>query len=262
MAYDAHLHLDGYPEARRDALLGEAFAGGVAGVVAVSMDVASCEVNRAWARRYPGRVMPAYGHHPEQPPLGEAALAALCDWIRARAADGEPFAVGEVGLPYYTRTEAEAKGEPFDETPYARQLDRFVALAAELDRPIALHAVYEDAGKALDLLERRGIRRAHFHWFKGDSRTVDRIVANGYCLSLTPDVRYEPEIRALAAAVPLERLMAETDGPWPFEGPYAGRETHPLMAADVAAEIARLRGLAPEAVARILDANTRSFYGF
>ncbi|MBB6675503.1 TatD family hydrolase [Cohnella nanjingensis] len=262
MAYDAHLHLDGYPEARRESLLAEAFAAGVAGVVAVSMDASSCAVNRAWASRHPGRVMPAYGHHPEQSALNEAALDALCAWIRARDAVGEPFAIGEVGLPYYTRTEAEERGEAFDEAPYVRQLDRFAALAAELDRPIALHAVYEDADKALDILARRGVRRAHFHWFKGSPATVARLIAEGYYVSVTPDVAYEQEIRTLASVVPLDRLMAETDGPWPFEGPYAGRETHPAMTADVAAEIARLRGLTTEAVGRILDANARAFYGF
>ncbi|WP_338131236.1 TatD family hydrolase [Cohnella rhizosphaerae] len=86
---------------------------------------------------------------------------------------------GEVGLPYYTRTEAEARGEAFDEAPYLAQLDDFVRLAAELDRPIALHAVYEDADKALAILDRRGVRRAHFHWYKGSPETTARLAERG-----------------------------------------------------------------------------------
>ena len=260
MFYDAHLHLDDYPAERRDALLREAWAAGVEGVVAVSMGAASCAATRELARRYPGRVMPAYGHHPEQPYLSDAELDELCDWIRELR--DEPFAIGEVGLPYYARKEAEARGEPFDERPYIRQLERFVALAAELDRPIALHAVYEDADKALDLLERHRVRKAHFHWFKGSRATVERMIRGGYYVSVTPDVLYEPDIRELAAAYPLDRLMSETDGPWPFEGPFAGRETTPAMVRDVVREIAALRGLALADTERAMAANTRRLYGF
>ncbi|RUS46460.1 TatD family hydrolase [Cohnella sp. AR92] len=260
--YDAHIHLDSYPAERRDSLLAEAAADGIAGVVAVSMDLVSCEENRRLAARYPRLVLPAYGRHPEQPALDPDGpeLARLCDWIRARAASGESFAIGEVGLPYYLRAETEGKGEPFDETPYLLQLERFVALAAELDRPIVLHAVYEDADKALDLLERYRIRRAHFHWFKGAAPAVERMIRNGCFVSFTPDVLYEPDIRELASAYPLELMMAETDGPWPFEGPLAGRETVPSMTRNVVREIALLRGLGEQELGRKLAENTRRLY--
>src|SRR5690606_31024487 len=116
-------------------------------VVGVSMDLASCKVNRALAEAYGKRYMPAYGFHPEQPVPGAEEEAALFAWIRERHAAGERFAIGEVGLPYYARTDAEASGKPIDERGHLALLDKFAALAAELDRPIALHAVYEDADK-------------------------------------------------------------------------------------------------------------------
>lgn len=262
MTYDAHLHVDRYPPERREALLAEAFAAGVRGIVAVSMDPASSADTRRIAASWPGRMMPAYGHHPEQPPLAPDELERLCRWMRQLAADGEAFAVGEVGLPYYTRTEAEARGEPFDEAPYIAQLEAFVRIAAELDRPLALHAVYEDADKALALLEQYGVRRAHFHWYKGAPDTTAAIAAKGYMVSLTPDVLYEPDIRELAATFPLAQLMAETDGPWPFEGPFAGQETVPAMTLAVARELAALRGLTLSAAEAALDRNTQTFYGF
>ncbi len=260
---DAHLHVDLYAAEERDPLLEKAFAEGVAAVVAVSMHLQSSIVNREIALRYTGRVHPAYGFHPEQPIPAEAELDELFAWIRLRHAAGERFAIGEVGLPYYTRTEAEEAqaGVSFDEKPYLELLERFAALAAELDRPIVLHAVYEDADKACDILEKHGVRKAHFHWFKGGANTVRRMAASGYMISVTPDIAYEEEIQRLAEQYPLEQLMVETDGPWPFEGPYASQPTRPAMAADAARHIAAIKQQPARRVAEILLANTRRFYG-
>jgi TatD DNase family protein len=261
MAYDAHIHLDHYAPAERDAMLEAAFAAGLRGVVAVSMDLDSCRENLRLAQQYPGRVIPAFGRHPEQPPLSDGELAELCAWICGLPAD-LPKAVGEVGLPYFNRKEAEAAGKAFDLAPYVRQLEAFVRLSAALDLPVALHAVHEDADAAMDLLQKHGVRRAHFHWFKGSRATTDRLAAGGYYISVTPEVRYDEETRELARTYPLDLLMVETDGPWPFEGPFAGRRTEPRMALDAAREIAALRRLPEADVLRALTANTKRCYGF
>jgi TatD DNase family protein len=258
--FDTHIHLDLYEPEVRDRMLESALESGIEGILAVSMGMESCLVNRELALRYEGKIIPAYGHHPEQSALDEEALSLLCDWIRERAELTDPFAVGEVGLPYYTRNEAEHNGEAFDLRPYMFQLERFVQLSAELDKPIVLHAVYEDAELALDLLERYSVRKAHFHWFKGSPSTVARLLRNGYYISVTPDVLYEQEIRELAAVFPLDHLMVETDGPWPFEGPFAGRVTEPVMVRDVIREIAVLRGLETREVNEIIRHNSYHFY--
>jgi TatD DNase family protein len=260
LLFDTHIHVDLYEPGERDTMLASALKSGVDGVVAVSMGLESCRVNREQARRHKGKLMPAYGHHPEQKPLDAEQLANLIGWIRVHAE--EPFAIGEVGLPYYLRTEAEKKGESFDQEPYIRQLEHFIRLAGELDRPIALHAVYEDADIVMEMLERYSIRRAHFHWFKGSASTVERLVRSGAYISVTPDVLYEPEIQQLASRFPLEQLMAETDGPWPFDGPFAGKRTEPTMVKAVLQEIAALRGMDVKALTEIVNANSRNFYGF
>lgn len=261
MPYDAHLHLDHYEAGERADMLAAAFARGVEGVVAVSMGMASCRDNRQIAGDYPGRVLPAYGHHPEQPPLTEAELERMCAWIEGLPRE-EAFAIGEVGLPYFSRHEAEAAGRPFDIAPYARQFEHFVRLAAKLDRPMSLHAVHEDADAALDALERYGVRRAHFHWFKGSPATIERVARSGYYASVTPEVQYDEETRHLARVFPLDRLLVETDGPWPFEGPYAGHRTEPAMVLDSVCAIAALRELPESTVREALTANTRRCYDF
>ena len=256
---DAHIHADQYED--RERMLAEAYAAGCEAVVGVSMNLESSRVNRELAHRHAGRFMPAYGHHPEIPLPGPDEEAELFAWIRGLHAAGERFAIGEVGLPYYTRTEAEKAGRPFDEGPHLELLDRFAALAAELDRPIVLHAVYEDAEKACGVLERHGVRRAHFHWFKGPESAVRRMIARGWHVSVTPDVVYEPETRALVRAYPLELLMAETDGPWPYDGPFAGRPTTPALVRDVIQAVAELKGLGADETAAAMLKAARRFYG-
>ena len=227
-------------------MLEQSFAGGVEGIVAVSMDLYSSVQTRALAHTYPGRIIPAYGYHPEQPVPSAEDEARLMDWIETCHRAGEAFAIGEVGLPYYTRTEAHKKGQAFDEAPYSALLEKFVALAAKTARPIVLHAVYEDAHKACDLLEQYHSRKAHFHWFKGDESVDSRMEKRNYMISVTPDVLYEEEIQQLVRRYPLELMMTETDGPWPFEGPFASQMTHPLMMRESVQAIAQLKQMAVE----------------
>lgn len=261
--FDTHIHLDLYePEQRKRIIQYTKESQAIDGVVSVSMGMESCLVNRELAMNNGSWIIPAYGHHPEQPALVRSELDLLCDWIRERADAEEVFAIGEIGLPYYSRKEAEERAEVFDLSPYYLQLERFIQLAAELDRPVVLHAVYEDADAVLDLLERYSIRKAHFHWFKGGPLTVARLVQNGYYISITPDVLYEQEIRELASIYPLDHLMVETDGPWPFEGPFAGRVTEPNMVRDVIREIAALRGLELSVIDEIIRHNSIGFYGW
>lgn len=259
-AIDAHIHLDSYEEADRQAMLEQAFGAGIEAVVAVSMHLDSCRTNASLAAQFTGRVFPAYGYHPEQPVLPEAEQDDLFAWIRDKHAAGEAFAIGEVGLPYYSRTSAEEAGQPFDEAPYPVLLDRFAGLAAELGRPIILHAVYEDGAKACDIMERHQVKKVHFHWFKGDEATIQRMVSLGYMISVTPDVAYEQEIKSLVEQYPLEQMMVETDGPWPFEGSYEGRMTVPQMVHDVCAHIAAIKQLPERTVREQLLRNTREFY--
>lgn len=256
---DAHIHIDLYDANLRDRLLQELPGCGVEAVIAVSMHLDSCKLNNALAERYPNLVRPAFGFHPEQPIPEDREIDHLLNWIKQHA--GYMIAVGEVGLPYYARQEALQQGKPFELEPYVDLLEKFVMLAKALDKPIVLHAVYEDADLACDLLERHGVTKAHFHWFKGAEATVRRMADRGYAISFTPDIVYEPEIQDLARRYPPEQVMAETDGPWPFEGPFTGQITHPRMTRHVAMAWANLLGIPPEEAAAKLYENTRRFYG-
>lgn len=256
---DAHLHLEQYGSETADNMLREMESDGVERVVAVSMNLASCTRTLERHRKEPGQVIPAYGWHPEQPLLSPEEREELFAWVEEH--QGEMAAVGEVGLPYYTRKETEERGESFHLKGYVEDLDRWIALAARLDKPIVLHAVYEDADTACDLLRRHGVKKAHFHWFKGNDATVARMMEAGYFISFTPDILYEAEIQILARSYPLSQIMVETDGPWPYEGPFAGQSTHPRMIASVVRCLAEIKGMEAEVVAEAVYRNTVGFYG-
>jgi TatD DNase family protein len=257
-AMDTHIHLDMYSEAAVEAILNDTAKDGIAAVVAVSMGLESCKRTLALSRRYPDLVRPAFGFHPEQPIPAAEEIDRLFRWLEEHRE--EVKAIGEVGLPYFSRIESEAKGLPFDVEPYITLLKRFVELAARWDVPIALHAVQDDAPVVCDLLEKYGVRRAHFHWFKGDEQSIARMIANGYYASITPECLYDAETQALIRRYPLELLLTETDGPWPFEGPYKGQETHPRMVHDVVRCIASIKGIPPAEAYRRLIANAKTVY--
>ncbi|MGX9133176.1 TatD family hydrolase [Rummeliibacillus sp. JY-2-4R] len=250
MIVDAHIHFDQYNEEQQELILKEMQDYDITQLISVSTDLDSCEANLALCKK-DGRILPAFGFHPEQSVPDEVAVAILFDWIRENK--DAMIAIGEVGLPYYLN-----KGVSYE--PYIELLEKFITLAAELKLPIVLHAVYEDARIACDLLEKHQVTAAHFHWFKGDPQTVDRMIAKGYHISITPDVLYEEEIQQLVSHYPLEQIMVETDGPWPFEGPFTGQMTHPKMIKETIGKIAEIKQEPINIVESKLFENAKRFY--
>ncbi|MFC7680461.1 TatD family hydrolase [Paenibacillus sp. GCM10028914] len=255
---DTHIHLDTYSDEEQKMILESLPGCGVETVISVSMHLESSHRNLKLAQQFHGLVKPAFGFHPEQPLPSDDEIKALFSFMESHV--NEMIAVGEVGLPYYSRLEAMSGVKKWDNEPYKALLEQFIVFAKKHDKPIILHAVYEDADTACDLLKKHGVTSAHFHWFKGSSETIRRMNKAGYYISFTPDLLYESEIRDLARQYPRAQVMTETDGPWPFEGPFEGHMTHPGMTAHVAAAWAELQGLSLAESNRILYDNASRFY--
>jgi TatD DNase family protein len=73
-------------------------------------------------------------------------------------------------------------------------------------------------------------------------------------------VLYDDDIRKLVEQYPIELMMVETDGPWPFEGPFEGKQTHPIMIINVIKQIAKIKHVSEQEAASVLMNNTRQFY--
>jgi TatD DNase family protein len=251
---DAHIHLDQYKEAEIARIMEESQQ--IEALISVSFHQESCQRNLQLSQTYK-KVNPAFGFHPEQPLPTQNQISELLTWINAH--HHEMVAIGEVGLPYYLRQEQKVPSKHYEK--YIELLESFIQLAKKWDLPIVLHAVYDDAPIVCELLEKYSVNKAHFHWFKGDANTIDRMNKNGYHISVTPDVVYEEEIQQLVQMYPLDQMMVETDGPWPFKGPFTGEMTHPIMMIESISMIAKIKGLSEAEISERLLQNTKNFYG-
>ncbi|WP_143759464.1 TatD family hydrolase [Sporosarcina newyorkensis] len=250
---DAHIHLDMYKDEERTLLLNTLEESSVDALVAVSNNLASSDRQLELAG-LDNRIKPAIGYHPEQTLPAEEEFLAMLNIIDQNS--HRLTAIGEVGLPYYMRQEY----PDLEVAPYIEVLEQFIRKAKDYELPIALHAVYEDAALVCDLLEAYSIEKAHFHWFKGEDTILKRILANGYVVSVTPDVTYKAKVQHIVDQTPLSQLMVETDGPWPFEGHFKGELTHPSMMHKSIQTIAEIKHLNVDEVYRKIYATTRDFY--
>lgn len=251
---DAHIHLDMYEEKDCIRILNELEENDVMALVAVSNDLRSSYKQLEFSRA-DSRVKPAIGYHPEQVLPSDVELSSILRLIDDNTE--RITAIGEVGLPYYLRQQQ----PDLEITPYVEMLECFIQKAAEYDLPIALHAIYSDANIVCDLLEKHSISRAHFHWFKGDDSILQRILSNGYMISVTPEVVYRPKIQHLVEHIPLTQLMVETDGPWPFKDVFKGKLTHPAMMHESIKSIAHIKGDDVDNVYTEIYKTTQQFYG-
>ncbi|MGB8413142.1 MAG: TatD family hydrolase [Candidatus Binatus sp.] len=251
---DSHVHLDAdqYPDP--SGAIKRALEAGVTAMVAPGVGLASNRRAIELGRRYPGVVYPAVGFHPEDFEHGEYdALEALESIARER---DSICAVGEVGLPWYGTGAADAGARDAAKLTLAR----FAKLAAAMDLPLILHAPHRCAADALAIIREAKVTRAVFHWHKSDEQTTRAIINAGYFISLTPEVAYRERDRDLARMIPANRMLVETDGPWPYGGQFAGRLTEPAMIKDVVAAIAHLRCATFDEIAESTAANARALF--
>ncbi|MBP1933690.1 TatD family hydrolase [Ammoniphilus resinae] len=233
---DCHIHLEQYPKDVLDQSIDTWRKEGIDGVVAVATDLASSYRTLELARLYSNFVYPAVGYHPEQELPSSREMEELLSLIKLERES--IVAIGEVGLPYYSKIE--------DLLPYEETLETFVQAAKNHNLPVLLHAVHNQAEIALQILTRQEMTKAHFHWLKAPKSVLLKIIQAGFFISLTPEVCYRLRDQKLAVRVPLSQLLLETDGPWPYPKLSIHMQTTPLMIRDSAKKIARLKGVSEE----------------
>jgi TatD DNase family protein len=256
MLIDTHAHLfdDRF---RKDlpAVLDRAAAAGVERVVCLGIDRESSLASVEIANRFP-LVVAAVGIQPNH-----AAEAAPTDWEEVvRLAETEPrvVAVGETGLDRY-----------WDRAPFPLQEELFarhIALARRLGKPFVIHCREAEADVVRVLraeFEAHGPVRAVMHSFSGDAGTARACLEMGLSVSFAGMVTYPTaqSLRDVAADVPLDRLLVETDCPYLAPQPVRGRRNEPAFVAHTAALLAEVKGVGVGVVAEHTTRNARALFG-
>ena len=250
MLIDTHCHLDAAEfDADRDDVVAAARTAGVATMVVPAVERANFGAVAALCRDCAG-CAPAYGIHPMyiEHARGED-LAALRNALRESA--GTIVAVGEIGLDHFVPRRDEQRQEFF--------LVEQLKIAREFDLPVLLH-VRRAVDAVLKQLRRFRVRGGIAHAFNGSRQQADEFIALGFKLGFGGAMTYPraARIREMAACLPLDAIVLETDAPDMPPEWLAHRRNQPAELARIAAMIAALRGMAPEELARATSANAQA----
>jgi TatD DNase family protein len=250
---DSHCHLaDEVFAADLEAVVGRARAGGVERILVIL--AAGDATEAAQARRLEeiwGDVRVSIGVHPHQANqfAGDPARAAAI--VREQfAATPSARGVGEIGLDYH-----------YDFSPREVQHEVFraqVALARELQQPVIIHTREADED-TIAILEQAGggVLRGVFHCFTGNRALARAALGLGFYISVAGIVTFPKaaDLRETLKAVPLDRLLTETDSPFLAPVPHRGKRNEPAHVARVVDALAALHGVAPAVLAAQTSAN-------
>jgi TatD DNase family protein len=255
---DSHCHIAGEEFAGDlPAVVDRARAAGLSGALVILAADSDEEIAR-WARVF--ELWPesraAVGVHPHHAHLFATNPEEAARLVERRLASlPEARAVGEIGLDYH-----------YDFSPPDVQQAVFLAqlrVARERDLPVVIHT-REAEDDTLRILGESGRvdTRGVFHCFSGDTAAATRALATGYYLSIPGIVSFPKagDLRAAVAAVPLGRLLVETDSPYLAPAPFRGKRNEPAHVARVVDVVAEVRGMPAPEVGEIVSANFRRLF--
>ena len=250
MLVDSHCHLD-FPDFAEEleTVISRAEAAGLARLVTISTRVRLHERVLALAERYL-HVFCSVGTHPHN--AHEELDISTADLI-GRAAHPKVVAIGEAGLDYH-----------YDFSPRSAQeqgLRTHVAAARETGLPLVIHCRKADADMARILKEEmtQGAFSAVLHCFTGTRELAFTGIDLGCYVSFSGILTFKKshDLRAVAAALPADRILVETDAPYLAPSPYRGKRNEPAYVVETARALATIRGIGFEELAR---QTTTNFY--
>ena len=257
---DAHCHVqfDDYAHDQED-VIARMKENGIGGIV-VGVDRASSERAVALAEAHE-HLFAAVGVHPNL--VGHEPFDA--DAFRALAAHPKTVAIGECGFDFY-------RTEPTDEAVAAERAAflAHAALAAELDKPLIIHArptkgtvdaytTLIDAIKEAQAAHGSAVR-GDVHFFVGGVHEAEALFALGFTVSFTAVITFARDYDAVIRTAPLDRILSETDAPYLSPAQRRRERNDPLAVEEVVRQIAEIRGEDLEAVRAALCANARRLF--
>jgi TatD DNase family protein len=243
MLVDSHCHLD-FPNfaSELDEVVGRARNAGIGRMVTISTRVKQHDQVRAIAERFDD-VYCSVGTHPHN---AHEELDIGTDDLLKYAEHPKVVAIGEAGLDYH-----------YDNSPRDAQAQGFrahVAAARKSKLPLVIHSREADNDMARILEEEsgKGAFPAVLHCFTGGRDLALRAIALGHYVSFTGILTFKAtqNLRDIAAGLPADRILVETDAPYLAPGKFRGKRCEPAYVVETAKVLAETRGVSPEEIAR------------
>lgn len=245
---DTHCHLDASEfDADRDTVAALAHQAGIQTIVVPAVQYANFNAVLAICQRYPGCV-PALGLHPM---YIHAHLPEHLILLRAAIERQRPVAIGEIGLDFFVPNLDVATQEYY----FTEQLK----IARDFGLPVLLHSRRAN-DQVLKQLRRFDIQRGIAHAFSGSRQQAEAFIRQGFKLGFGGAMTYTraSNLRRLAAELPLEAIVLETDAPDMSPAWLHPQRNNPEQLPRIAAVLADLRGITPDVVMHITTVNACS----
>lgn len=248
MLVDSHCHLD-FPDFadELDDVVARAGEAGIGKIVTICTRIRKFDQVLAVAERF-DNVFCSVGTHPhnasEEVDISASEIVKLTDHPKV-------VAVGEAGLDYF-----------YDKSPRSEQAQGFrthIAAARETELPLVIHA--RDADEDMEAILREENEKGSFpfilHCFSSGRKLAQAGVELGGYVSFSGILTFKnsQDIRDIAAELPMDRLLVETDAPYLAPPPHRGKRNEPAYVANTAAVLAEVRGMDLEKIAQVTTTN-------
>ena len=253
---DAHVHLsDPAYGGKTSDIIRIAKQVGVVALISNSMDLETSRLSLRLADEYPSLAYAALGIHPwNVANLAQEELQQTADFITEESANKERVvAIGEIGLdPQYAKRKAQKEQQ-------AEVFREMLRLAEQSALPIIVHSRWSSQ-RVLDTLPSYRLKGVLWHWFSSPIELLPRIIERGDYVSEGPPALFSDRIKEVVQAVPLERLLTETDGPVQYYGPFKNKPTTPAFIPEVVRAISQVKGIDENQVANQILLNFQSLF--
>ena len=235
MLIDTHAHLDMKDfDKDRQETLERALKGGITHIITIGTDLSSSLKALELANRH-DFLYSSVGYHPHNAKNMDPQVIRELEGL---VSETKVVAWGEIGLDFY-------RGY----SPPDAQRDAFkqqLEMAMDLDLPVIIHD-REAHAELLNTLKQvgKGVHKGVIHCYSGDYDMATALIEMGYFISIPGTVTYKKaiQVQEVAARIPLDRLLVETDAPFLAPVPYRGKRNEPLFVTYTAQKIAELRDM-------------------
>jgi TatD DNase family protein len=245
---DTHCHLDMF-DTDRDEVIRRSKDAGIEAIITIGSDVRSNLTNIAISEHY-DPVYASVGIHPhDAKSFTDEVYEKILEWAQMK----KVIAIGETGLDYH-----------YDHSPRDIQREVFkkhITLAQVTELPLIIHS-REAKTDTLEILRDSGTCKGVMHCFSGDSDMAEKVMEMGFSLSLAGPVTFRnaKRLQEIAAAIPDDYLLLETDAPYLSPEPVRGKRNEPSYIMHTVKRVAELRGVSTDDIKRITTLNARRLF--